>query len=80
MTDRIHALTVVLDRDYRDDDVECIVKAIEMVRGVASVEMHVTDFEDHTARERVRHDLARTFLDVYRAVLDGKTIKIVEES
>jgi hypothetical protein len=79
MTDRIHALTVVLDRDYRDDDVQRITEAIEMVRGVASVETHVSDFDDHAARHRVRHELAATVYDVFRALMDGKRIQIVEK-
>ena len=61
MTDRINALTVVLDRDYRDDDVECIVNAIKMVKGVQSVTMNVSDYTDLVAQERalevLRHKL-----------------------
>jgi len=78
MTDRIHALTVVLDRDYRDDDVEHITKAIEMIRGVASVDLHVTQMEDHMARERVRRELALTISRFCGAILDGNEIQIVK--
>lgn len=55
MTDRFHAFTVVLDRDIREDDAEPIVAAIKMIKGVQSVEPHVVDLEDHSARvpERV---------------------------
>lgn len=65
MTDRIHALTVVLDRDYRDDDVVDIVLAIKMIKGVASVEEHVAQVEDYYARARVA---AKVQTDIYRAV------------
>jgi len=54
MTDRVRRLTVVLDGDYRDDDVESIVEAIKMIRGVARVEQHVVDAQDHIARTVVR--------------------------
>lgn len=64
MTDRIHGLTVVLDKDYRDDDVEKIVEAIKMVRGVLSVSLHVTDIGDYSARERVRAELGSKILKV----------------
>lgn len=57
MTDRIHALTVVLERDIRDDDLEGLVSAIKHLRGVGSVEQHVADLIDHSARNRVRHEL-----------------------
>lgn len=60
MTDRIHYLTVILDNDYRTDDVEDIVAAINMIRGVDAVELGkpVTG-NDHMARTRVRIDLLR---------------------
>jgi hypothetical protein len=39
MTDRVRTLTVVLDREYRDDDVQVIVSAIGMLRGVQGVQL-----------------------------------------
>lgn len=70
MTDRVNALTVVLDADYRTDDVEQIVKAISMVRGVVKVDMHVArSMSDHVARTRVRFELQEALLQVLR---DGK--------
>lgn len=57
MTDRIHALTVVLDRDMRDDDVQVVINAIKMIRFVASVGAHVTDVSDYAARERVANEI-----------------------
>ena len=37
MTDRFHSLTVVLEREIRDDDAEPIIAAIKMIKGVAEV-------------------------------------------
>lgn len=37
MTDRIATLTVVLDQEYRTDDVEHIKNAINMIKGVQEV-------------------------------------------
>lgn len=34
MSDRINALTVVLERDIRDDDIEPILTSIRLIRGV----------------------------------------------
>ena len=50
MTDRIHALTVTLDADVREDDVEPIVNAIRQIRHVLSVDQHVSDISQHTGR------------------------------
>lgn len=65
MTDRIRHLTVVLDADYRDDDVEPIVEAIKMVRGVASVEEGIVEARDLLARDAVRAEIER---DLHRAI------------
>lgn len=56
MTDRINAFTVVLDHDIRDDDVEPLLTAIRMLRGVLSVTPHVADHTAHVVRERVNHE------------------------
>jgi hypothetical protein len=66
MTDRIHALTVILDQDYRDDDVQSIIQAIQMTKGVLDVKMHVTDISDLTARERVKHEMQMKILGLFK--------------
>lgn len=37
MTDRFHALTVVLEHDMRDDDAQALIDAIKQMRGVLNV-------------------------------------------
>lgn len=64
MTDRYNALTVVLDRDIREDDAESILAAIRMVRGVLSVTPHVSDFTTHIAEQRVRNELGTKILAI----------------
>lgn len=66
MTDRIHSFTVVLDQDIRTDDVEAIVRAIEMIRHVADVRPHVADMNTHTAYVRARSDLAGKLYDALK--------------
>ena len=65
MTDRINGLTVALDRDYRSDDVEEIVNAIMMIKGVKGVTTSVTDMADYTARVRVATELQTRILKVF---------------
>ena len=58
MTDRINGLTVVLTHDIRDDDCQCIIDAILMIKGVLSVKTNISDhFDNHVASERVRREL-----------------------
>lgn len=64
MTDRYHALTVVLDADYRSDDAEQIINAIRQIRGVLSVEPHVTTSSDYAARARVCGEISKKLWQV----------------
>ncbi len=57
MTDRIFALTVILEKDIRADDVEALTNAISMFRGVLEVTKHVASPEAYTARVRARQEL-----------------------
>lgn len=52
MTDRVSGLTVVLDRDYRIDDVETIINAIQMIRGVVKVEKSIKTSNSEIVRMR----------------------------
>ncbi len=64
MTDRIKTLTVVLDKEYRDDDCESIANAIRMIKGVLSVGMDVCESADYWAMERVKSDLTDKLWEV----------------
>jgi hypothetical protein len=64
MTTRIKGLTVVLERDVREDDCQHLIDAIKMLRGVAQVVPLVTDASDYVNRERVRVELAEKLMDV----------------
>ncbi len=64
MTDRVAALTVVLDEDIRIDDVEFIVNAIKAIRHVQSVKPIVSNWEVHVAEERVRREIYAKIFDI----------------
>lgn len=66
MTDRINALTVVLDKDIRADDVEYLKQAISMIRGVLRVDQHVSDISSHIAYARARADLQERLFEALR--------------
>jgi len=66
MTDRIHALTVILQIDTREDDIQPLVDAIKLLRNVADVNLHVANIIDYSARTRIRREL----LDKLWKVLD----------
>lgn len=43
MTDRFNALTVVLEKDIREDDAQALLSAIGQLRGVLTVSGNVAD-------------------------------------
>lgn len=58
MSDRTHVITVVLDRDYRiEDDVQPILNAIKMTKGVISATPEVVDYDEYMAIERAKYEL-----------------------
>ena len=65
MTDRVKALTVVLDADYRIDDIQVLVDAIKMMRCVADVKPDIATYEDYMHRSRVRSDIFQEVLKAF---------------
>ena len=61
MTDRIKGFVVTLDKDIRIDDVQPIMDAIKMVKGVIDVSPSVTNADDHMNRERVTQEFRNKF-------------------
>jgi hypothetical protein len=57
MTDRTRHLTVMLDGEYRLDDIEHLIKAIEMIKGVYKVEINVSNSSQWIAIEEAKRAL-----------------------
>lgn len=53
MTDRHAGYIVTLGNDIREDDAECIINALRMIKGVISVRPIVSDVELMLAKDRV---------------------------
>ena len=70
MTDRIHSLTVVLDHNIRDDDVQCIVDAIKMIRCVGEVVPQVADGDAWMAESGAKQDWSTMLYYVLRVSSD----------
>ncbi len=56
MTDRLKGCNVVFDRDIRDDDVEPLLNAIRMMKGVLSVSPERATADDWMIRSRVKRE------------------------
>ncbi len=59
MTDKFHSLTVVLEKDIREDDAEPIINAIRMVKGVLTATPHIADVNFTVAQSRARRELRK---------------------
>ena len=68
MTDRIHSINVVLEKDIRVDDAERILEAICMIKGVLTAEGNISDFETHMATARAKSELGQK---LFEALKDG---------
>ena len=64
MTDRYHSITVVLEKDMRDDDVRAILEAIKQFRGVLTATGVVADLSSMMAEERARHEIGKQLIDI----------------
>jgi len=75
MTDRVSHLTVALTDDFRTDDVEAIVSAIRLLRGVAGVTLgEPTSPGEWIERRRIQQRLAIDIL----GLLDGSKRVVVD--
>lgn len=66
MTDRTRTLTVLLDREYREDDVEFIKNAILAIRGVIGVKHFVSDYQELSAIETAKYELRNKIFEVLK--------------
>jgi len=64
MTDRFNTLTVVLEKDIREDDAEHLLIAINCLKGVLSVRGNVADATAYMAEERAMHAWREKLLSI----------------
>jgi len=64
MTDRVQGFTVALDEDIRIDDIEFIINAIKMVKGVNNVEPLVADPSDFITRSRLKSEVQKIMIKI----------------
>lgn len=66
MTDRIKGFYVSLDRDYREDDVQEIINAVNMIKGVQNTSMSVVNSDDWMNRSRIGYEFQSKILDALK--------------
>lgn len=71
MTDRVKGLVVVLEEDIREDDAEKIIEAVEMVKGVQSVDKNITEVDDYINRQKVVNKISKDIFEVLTKYKEG---------
>lgn len=66
MTDRIKGFTVSLTHDMRDDDCKNIIDAIQMIKGVESVDSHIADTDSYFAKKQLKWELRQIIFDWFK--------------
>ena len=61
MGHKVKGFTVTLEQDYSEEDVEIILNAVRMIRGVAHVEPSLTTCQDHMAKVRLKFEMKDKF-------------------
>lgn len=64
MTDRIFALTVVINEDIREDEVQLIIDAMLQLRGVIAVGKNIADQRLFTAENRARREIGDKLIGI----------------
>ena len=75
MTDRYSSLTVILERDIREDDATPLIAAISQLRGVARVEPHISDanLAEMTVRTRMTLEIQSDLRDLANKLWSGSS-------
>lgn len=66
MTTRLKGLVVTFDKDYREDDAQKIIDAIQMLKGVLKVEPVEKNINDYMIREQVKMEMTTKIFNVLK--------------
>ena len=69
MTARVHSLTLVLDGDIREDDLEPLMHALRQFRLVVGVEKNVADAAGYAYQHRADMRIHELFVAIQRAIV-----------
>lgn len=72
MSDRINGFIVVLDKDYKDEDIEPTINAIEQIKGVIAVKPNIVTADDYIAKERTKIEIVNKLYDFAQQILGEK--------
>lgn len=69
MSDRVKGLTVVLDGDYREEDIEMIKELILQIKGVKTVKESIVNVDDLINRARITIEIKEKIYDFLKGLI-----------
>jgi len=72
MTAKIRSLTVALSSDVREDDVQSLIDAIQMMRNVISVTGNEVTPNDWTSEMRVRNEVFGKLMELAKEMSSNR--------
>ena len=69
MSDRVKGLTVVSDKDYREEDIEMIKEFILQIKGVRTVKESIVNADDLINRARITIEIKEKIYDFLKELI-----------
>lgn len=69
MSDRVKGLTVVLDKDYREEDIEMIKELILQIKGVKTVKESIVNSDDLINRVKITIEIKEKIYDFLKELI-----------
>lgn len=69
MSDRVKGLTVVLDNDYREEDIEMIKELIFQIKGIKTVKESIVNVDDLINRARITIEIKEKIYDFLKGLI-----------
>lgn len=66
MTDRVKGLVVTLDSDYREDDIQKVIDAIALIKGVLKVDLCIVGIDDHINRSKIKMEYSHQIIEALK--------------
>jgi|CXWL01.1.fsa_nt_gi 3-methyladenine DNA glycosylase Tag len=73
MSDRVYALTVILEQPMKKDDIQSLIDAVKMMRHVQDVASHIANSETYFAMSHARVELGHKLWEVLYPKPDKQT-------
>lgn len=70
MTARTQTIVVALDKEYRDDDIQDLLKAIQLMKGVIKVELIESNHKSHLAAYGMKQQIKKECFDLMKKIWD----------